>query len=792
MKISMKWLSDFVKIDMPVRAYAEGMTMSGTKAEGYFTEAEKADRVVVGRLERVEKHPEADRLLICTVDTGGAEPVTVVTGAANVKVGDLVPVALNGSTLPDGRRIRGETLRGVYSDGMLCSLSELGLTKSDFPYADENGIFVLREDCAPGQDIRDAIGLNDTVVDFEITSNRPDCLSVIGIARETSAAFGLPLTLPVPRVKGAGGDIRDYLSVRVSDAELCPRYTARAVKNVRIAPSPRWMRERLRACGVRPINNIVDITNYVMLEYGQPMHAFDYACLEGGVIDVRRAREGEVMTTLDGQPRRLSADTLVIADGNKPVAVAGIMGGENSQVKDSTRVVIFESANFSGPSVRLTAKRLGMRTESSARFEKGLDPRNTLPAVERACELVELLGAGEVVDGVIDVEAPAPALRVITLDPDWINRFLDTDIPADTMADILRRLCFGVEGDRVTVPSWRADVEDKADLAEEVARIYGYDRIPSTLMRGQTTRGYFTPAQRFERDVSCILLSAGMSEITTYSFISPRCYDNLCLPADSPLRDSIVIKNPLGEDTSVMRTTALASMLEVLARNYNVRNPAAALFELATVYSKAGGDGKLPDERKQVVLGAYGKKEDYLTLKGRAETLLERLRVPLTDVVRCEDDPSFHPGRAARLISGDTVLGVLGQIHPSVQRNYGVGAPLFCAVLELNALKRCAGRKQPYRPLPKYPAVTRDLAVVCDEDMPVLDLERVIRRQAGTLLESLTLFDVYRGSQLPKGKKSAAYSLVLRAPDRTLSDTEADALIQSILHKLEERGVYLR
>ena len=583
MNLSMKWLSDYVELDVTPRQYADAMSMSGSKVEGYEIEGEEITKVVAGKILSVEPHPDADKLVVCQVEVGAEAPIQIVTGAKNVFPGAVVPVALDGSTLPGGVKIKKGKLRGQVSNGMMCSLSELNLTVHDFPNGIEDGIYLIEDPCQPGDDIHDVLGLNDVAVEFEITSNRPDCLSIIGLARETAATFSKPLKLHTPQVKGAGGDIAEYLSVEVQNPKLCMRYSAKAVKNVKIAPSPRWMRERLRACGVRPINNIVDITNYVMLEYGQPMHAFDLKYVEGGKITVRNAREGEHITTLDDVDRALSPEMLVIADAKKPVAVAGVMGGEFSGIMEDTQTVIFESACFGGASVRRTARKLGLRTESSGRYEKGLDPNNTYGALLRACELVELLGAGEVVDGLIDVNNASAERRQIPLEPAWINRFLGISLTEEEMAHILRRLDFQVEDGVVTVPTFRSDIEHKADVAEEVARLYGYNNIPTTQLSG-AVQAILTSEQKYQRLIHRSLLALGLSEICTYSFISPSYYDRIALPAGSPLRDSLRIKNPLGEDTSVMRTTGVPSMLETLARKYNNRNDQAWLYEIANSF----------------------------------------------------------------------------------------------------------------------------------------------------------------------------------------------------------------
>ena len=725
----------------------------------------------------LEVMPLGDGAFHTCADIGPDGTVCPDTPCSNLHVGDLV--AYNTKT------------------DRYCTLEDLHAQQAEFPHCIPDGIFVLQEEgVKPGDDIKPVIGADDHVVEFEITPNRPDCLSVIGLAREASATFGQPLNLHTPEVKGGGpGVLTDLLDVETPAADLCPRYTARMVRNVKIAPSPKWMRERLRAMGVRPINNIVDITNYVMLEYGQPMHAFDYRYVKGGHIIVRRAEEGEELTTLDGNVRKLTANMLVIADEHRAVGLAGIMGGLNSEIVSDTVDVVFESANFDGTTIRKTALALGMRTEASAKYEKGLDPLNTLPAVNRACELVELLGAGEVVDGVIDILNYVPQPTVLKLEPEKINTLLGTGIPEAEMVRILRSLDFGVEGDQVTVPSWRGDVLRMADLAEEVARFYGYNNIPATLMRGQTTQGGYSPAQELERSLGAVCWACGYDEIITYSFISPTCYDKILWPAGYHARKSFQILNPLGEDTSIMRTTTLPSMLEILARNYNYRNKTVRLYELGRIYLPGGEDG-LANEAKVLTLGAYGEDMDFFTMKGAVEAILRDIRakdVRFEGPAGAPSDASYHPGRCATVWSGSNCIGMFGQIHPLVARNYGVDAELYCAELSFDELALAKGPDPEYVPLPKFPAVTRDIAVVCDEAVTVGALKEGIRRGAQGLLKEVTLFDIYRGKGIPEGKKSVAFNLVLRADDRSLTSEEADADVASILSLLEqELGAVLR
>ncbi len=799
MNLSRKWLSEFVTVEANDKEFAEAMTLSGSKVETTEEQGAEISRVVVGRVAEIKRHENSDHMWVCQVEVGEDAPIQIVTGAQNVKQGDLVPVALHKSTLPGGVKIEKGKLRGEVSNGMLCSFKELGLEQRDFPAAYEDGIWILSDDpeltgLTVGQDIRTAVGLDDHVVEFEITPNRPDCLSVIGLAREAAATFDTELRLHEPVVKGgAQGVLCDLLDVETPDPELCPRYTARMVRNVKIAPSPKWMRERLRAMGVRPINNIVDITNYVMLEYGQPMHAFDYRYVKGGKIIVRRAADGEELTTLDGNVRKLTHNMLVIADDTRAVGLAGIMGGENSEIVDDTVDVVFESANFDGTCIRKAALALGMRTEASAKFEKGLDPLNTLPAVNRACELVEMLGAGEVVDGVIDILNHVPQPTVLTLEPEKINALLGTDVAADEMVRILRKLDFQVDGDQVTVPSWRGDVQRMADLAEEVARFYGYNNIPTTLMRGQTTLGGYSEQEKLERQLGAMCRSLGYDEIITYSFISPTCYDKIRWNQDDPRRQSFKILNPLGEDTSIMRTTTLPSMLEILTRNYNYRNKSARLYEVGRIYLPGGDDG-LAVENKVLSMGAYGEDMDFFTLKGAVEAILKDIRA--TDITfekPCTPNPSYHPGRCADVYVGSRRVGVLGQIHPLVAQNYGVDAELYCAELDFTQLLCSRGPDPEYVPLPKFPSVARDIAVVCDEAVTVGALEACIRKGAKGLLKEVTLFDIYRGKGVAEGKKSVAFSLVLRADDRSLTSEEADADVKSILDTLaSDLGAVLR
>ena len=673
MILSRNWLNEFVDLkDISDKQFNDEMTLSGSKVETIERRSDEIRNVVIGKIVEMVRHENSDHMWVCQIDVGGAEPLQIVTGAQNQKVGDLVVCALHKSTLPGGVKIEKGKLRGVVSNGMCCSYKELGMTEHDWPHSYADGLFILNSDPdimamhpMPGDDINRLIGTDDSIVEFEITPNRPDCLSVIGLAREASATFKRPLKLHTPEPHGCGGSIAELVDIDIEDGDLCPRYTARMVKNVKIAPSPLWMRERLRNSGVRPINNIVDITNYVMLEYGQPMHAFDFSCVEGGHIIVRTAREGETIQTLDGNERKLTPNMLCICDEHKPVCVAGVMGGANSEIVGDTAMVLFESANFNGVSVRRTASALGMRTDASSRYEKGLDMMNTIKAVERACELVEQLGCGEVVDGVMDVVAKEKAPTVVRLEPDRINALLGTDLPEKTMREILASLGFILNGDDIYVPSWRGDVEHYSDIAEEVARFYGYNNIPCTLMRGETTRGGFSEQQRFDRAIGGAVRALGYDEIITYSFISPTYYDKIRMPKDFPLRNSLKILNPLGEDTSIMRTTILPSMLEIVARNFSYRNKSARLYELGKIYLPRE-DG-LADEPKYLSLGAYGDGVDFFSFKGGIETLLHELRITDVRYVACTGNDSYHPGRCAKVYAGETYLGVFGRSTRSLR-----------------------------------------------------------------------------------------------------------------------------
>lgn len=796
MNLSMKWLSDYVTLDTTVKDFCAAMTMSGSKVEVATEEGSEIKNVVVGKLLSVVPHENSDHLVVCQVDVGQEQPIQIVTGAPNVKAGDIVPVALCGAELPNGVKIKKGKLRGVESNGMLCSLGELGLTVHDFPYAIADGIFLIQEDCQIGQDIHEAIGLNDTSVEFEITSNRPDCLSVTGLAREAAATYHVPLNLKKPTFQGIDGNIQDELQVEIQNKEKCPRYAAGIVKNVKIAPSPRWMRERLRASGVRPINNLVDITNYVMLEYGQPMHAFDLRYVKDGKIVVRNAAKGETITTLDGVTRTLSPEMLVIADAEKPIAVAGVMGGEYSGIMEDTNTVVFESAYFEPVQVRRTAKKLGMRTDASARYEKGLDPEGCLRTLERAFELVELLGAGEPVRTHIDLNYNEKQRNRIPFDPEWINKFLGTNISREEMCDTMKMLEIEVDGDTCISPSFRIDLERPADLAEEVARIYGYNNIPSTVIKG-VANASLTPKQKFRRTLENATVAVGCYGILTYSFISPKYFDKIALPADSSLRKTVVISNPLGEDTSVMRTTTLPSMLETLSLNYKNRNAAVALYEIGKEYLPTAPD-KLPEEPDRLTIGMYGDDADFFTLKGMVETILETAGLHDCTYKACGTDAPFdeicalHPGRSAVIYAGETPIGYLGEVHPTVQKNYEIGTRTYVAKLLIDEMQPLAQTEITYQPLPKFPAITRDLSLVCADKVPVGDLQAAMKKAVGNILEQITLFDVYKGEQIAAGMKSVSFSIRMRSHEGTLTDEQADAAMKRVLKALKEHGATLR
>lgn len=789
MKFPISWLNDYVDIkDVSAKDFAHALTMSGSKVEGVENAGDEIKNVVVGKLLEVTKHQNSDHLNICQVDIGDGV-VQIVTGAQNIKTGDYVPVAKHNSYLPGGVHITKGKLRGEPSNGMLCSYEELGLSKEDVPYAADDGILIFPEPIAPGTDIKDVFGLDEDVVEFEITSNRPDCFSVIGLARETAVTFGRPYEIKTPVVKGSGGNVNDIAKVTVKSDD-CLRYAARVIKNVKIAESPKWLKDRLHLSGIRSINNIVDITNYVLLEYGQPMHAFNLEDLEDGEIVVRKAEDNEKITTLDGEERQLDSSMLVICDKHKPVCVAGVMGGENSEVRETSDAILFECATFDGPCVRLAAKKLGLRTEASSRYEKGLDVNNVIPALNRACELVEMLGAGEVVDGTIDVVNCEYKPTKIELRPDKINAFLGTDISRDEMVKILTSLEFKIDGDTITVPSFRPDVLREADVAEEVARIYGYNNIKSTPLRGETTRVIKPANQVVEEIVHNCLVAHGLYETLTFSFIGPKLIEQINTN-DEKLKKAVVIKNPLGEDTSIMRTTLIPSVMSTLALNHARRNDSAKIYELANVYIPVEGE-KLPDEHKNITIGMYGGC-DFYDMKGIVEELLDALKIKDADYVPETENTTFHPGRCANLVKDGKKIGVFGEVHPTVSKNFGMDTRVYICELDLNTLISFYSDSVKYKQLPKYPAVSRDIAMLIDDNINVSKIEKIIKKDAGNILEGYTLFDVYKGSQIPEGKKSVAYSVTFRADDRTLTDDEISAVFDKILAGLKEQlGAELR
>ncbi len=790
MKFPISWLNDYVDISgVSAEEFAHAMTMSGSKVEGVENAGEEIEKVVVGKILKIEKHPDADKLVICSVDVG-SEVLQIVTGAKNVNEGDFVPVALCGSHLPGGIVIKKGKLRGVESFGMLCSIGELNLTLEDAPYAIEDGILIFDREYPLGMDVKEIFGLDEDVVEFEITPNRADCFSVLGIAREAAVTFDKPLKIDTPEVHETDDKIEDYASVEVIDTKDCIRYAARVVKNVKIAPSPKWLADRLKLSGIRSINNIVDITNYVLLEYGQPMHAFDLDNVAGHKIVVRKAKNGEIMTTLDEQERKLDDSMLVICDAEKSVAVAGVMGGLNSEIEDTTKTLLFESACFDGANVRITAKKLGLRTEASSRYEKGLDPENVIGALNRACELVEMLGAGEVVSGIIDVDNSNKKPHILPFRPDYINSFLGTDISKEEMVKILTAFEFKIDGDKITVPTFRADVEGEADIAEEVARIYGYDKIESSPLRGETTQGMKTREQKLVNKIEETAIAQGHYEIMTFSFVSPDIFDKINTN-DESIKNPVVIKNPLGKDCSIMRTTLIPSMMDTVSYNYNQRTPQGKFFEIAKVYLPVEGE-KLPDERKEICLGMYGN-YDFYDLKGSVESILDSLNIKNYEFEAESNNTTFHPGRCANIICRGKKIGVIGEIHPTVAKNYSVGAKSYVAVLDIRELNELANSNIQYKALPKFPAVTRDMALLADDGVTVGEIEKIIKKCSGKILEDVKLFDVYKGEQIESGKKSLAFSIIYRADDRTLTDDEiSDVFDKTVRQLFEKTGAQLR
>ncbi len=805
MDTSLSWIKAYVPdLDVTAQEYTDAMTLSGTKVEGYKALDADLENIIIGQILKIERHPDADKLVVCQVDIGGEAPIQIVTGAPNVEEGQKIPVVLDGGRVagghdgkmtPGGIKIKKGKLRGVESNGMMCSIEELGQTRELFPEAPENGIYIFPEDAAVGESAVKALGLDDVIFEYEITSNRVDCYSVIGIAREAAATFRKTFIPPEVKVKGSGGDVNDYIRVDVKDADLCPRYCARVVKNIKLAPSPKWMQRRLAVNGIRPINNIVDITNYVMEEYGQPMHAYDLDTIAGNQILVRRAEKDEKFVTLDGQERTMDDSVLMICDGEKAIGIAGIMGGENSMITDNVKTMLFEAACFDGVNIRLSAKKVGLRTEASGKFEKGLDPNNAQAAIDRACQLIEELGAGEVVDGMVDVYTGIKEPIRVPFDAGKINTLLGTDITKEQMLSYLHmvELEYDEQTGEVLVPTFRQDVLRLADLAEEVARFYGYDNIPTTLPTGEATTGKLPFKLRLEAVARDIAEFCGFSQGMTYSFESPKVFDKLLLDGEDPLRRAVTISNPLGEDFSIMRTTSLNGMLTSLATNYNRRNKNVRLYELGNIYmAKELPLTELPDERMQFTLGMYGE-GDFYTMKGVVEEFFDKIGLHEKEVYDPKaGKPFLHPGRQANIIYGGKTVGYLGEVHPAVADTYGIGERAYVAVLDMPSIEPFATFDRKYEGIAKYPAVNRDISMVIPKSVLAGQIEEVIENKGGSYLESYQLFDVYEGSQIKKGYKSMAYSIVFRAKDKTLEEADVASAMKRILKGLEALDAELR
>lgn len=805
MNTALSWIKAYVpELSCTDQEYCDAMTLSGTKVEGYERLDKNLEKIVVGQIDKIEKHPDADKLIVCQVNIG-TESVQIVTGAPNVKEGDKVPVVLDGGKVAgghdggpmpeDGIVIKAGKLRGVPSNGMMCSIEELGSSRDMYPEAPEYGIYIFPEDTKVGADAIEVLGLRDTVFEYEITSNRVDCYSVVGVAREAAATFGKEFKAPDVTVKGNGEDVNDYIKVRVDDPDLCTRYCARVVKNIKIAPSPQWMQRRLAASGIRPINNLVDITNYVMEEYGQPMHAFDLDTVAGRQIIVRRAKDGDEFQTLDGQMRKMDSDVLMICDAEKEIGIAGIMGGENSKITDDVKTVLFEAAVFNGPNIRKSAKRIGLRTDASGKFEKGLDERNAETAINRACQLIEELGCGEVVGGMVDVKEPLKPLVELPFEPEKYNALLGTDIPAEDMLKIFEKieLEYHKDTNTVTIPSFRQDLLGRADLAEEVARFYGYDKIPTTLPSGEATTGKLSYKLRIEQKARDIAEYCGFSQGMCYSFESPKVFDKLLIPEDDMLRKTVTISNPLGEDFSVMRTISLNGMLTSLATNYNRRNKDVKLYELGNIYlPKSLPVTELPDERMQFTLGFYGE-GDFFTMKGVIEEFFDCIGMRKAPEYDPDSKKSFlHPGRQANILYEGTVVGYLGEVHPEVCDNYDLGTRAYVAVLDMPSIEGFTTFDRKYVGIARFPAVKRDISMVVPKEILVGQIEAMIRQRSGKILESLELFDVYEGDQIKEGFKSVAYSVTFRAGDRTLEENDITAVMKKILNGLSGMGIELR
>lgn len=805
MNTSLSWIKAYVpELDVTAQEYTDAMTLSGTKVEGYEELDADLDKIVVGQIDKIEKHPDADKLIICQVNVG-AETVQIVTGAPNVKEGDKIPVVLDGGRVAGGHepgqrvaggiKIKKGKLRGVESAGMMCSIEELGSNREMYPEAPEYGIYIFPEDTEVGADAVEVLGLHDVVFEYEITSNRVDCYSVVGIAREAAATFRKEFVPPVVTAVGNDEDVNDFIKVTVEDPDLCPRYTARVVKNIKIGPSPKWMQRRLASVGIRPINNLVDITNYVMEEYGQPMHAYDLDTIAGGQIVVRRAKENETFVTLDGQERKLDESVLMICDGEKSVGIAGIMGGENSMITDDVHTMLFEAACFDGTNIRKSSKKVGLRTDASGKFEKGLDPNNAEAAMNRACQLIEEMGAGEVVGGMVDVYSKKKEPVRVPFDADEINGLLGTDISKEDMLSYFKKidLEYDEASNEVIAPTFRHDLFRMADLAEEVARFYGYDNIPTTLPRGEATTGKLSFKLRVEEIARDIAEFCGFSQGMTYSFESPKVFDRLLIPSDSPLRNTVEIMNPLGEDYSIMRTTSLNGMLTSLATNYNRRNKNVRLYELGNIYlPKALPLTELPEERMQFTLGMYGD-GDFFSMKGVIEEFFEKIGLHKKETYDPNaGKPYLHPGRQANIIYDGVVVGYLGEVHPDVADTYGIGTKAYVAVLDMPEITKRATFDRKYTGIAKFPAVTRDISMVMPKEILVGQVEEVIEKKGGAYLESYALFDLYEGAQIKEGYKSVAYSIVFRAKDKTLEEAEISQAMEKILAGLEELGIELR
>ncbi|MCI9176418.1 MAG: phenylalanine--tRNA ligase subunit beta [Lachnospiraceae bacterium] len=805
MNTSLSWMKAYVpELDVTAQEYMDAMTLSGSKVEGYEKLDADLDKIVIGQIKKIEKHPDADKLVVCQVDVGTGEEIQIVTGAPNVKEGQKVPVVLDGGRVagghdgkktPGGIRIKKGKLRGVPSNGMMCSIEELGSNRDMYPEAPEEGIYIFEDDAVVGESAVKALGLNDVVFEYEITSNRVDCFGVLGLAREAAATFQKEFKPPVVTETGNDEDVNDYVKVTVNDTELCPRYCARVVKNIKIAPSPKWMQRRLASQGIRPINNIVDITNYVMEEYGQPMHAYDLDTIAGHEIIVRRAAKEEKFVTLDGQERIMDDSVLMICDGEKAVGIAGIMGGENSMITDNVQTMLFEAACFDGTNIRLSSKKVGLRTDASGKFEKGLDPNNAIDAINRACQLIEELGAGEVVGGVVDVYGKVKEGRRIPFDPEKINRLLGTDISKETMLGYFKKLDLDYDDAKgeVIAPSWRQDLECLADLAEEAARFYGYDNIPTTLPTGEATTGKLSFKLRVEEVARNIAEYCGFSQGMTYSFESPKVFDKLLLPKDSELRKTVVISNPLGEDFSIMRTISLNGMLTSLSTNYNRRNRNVRLYELGNIYlPKQTPLTELPEERMQFTLGMYGE-GDFYTMKGVMEEFFDKAGLSGKETYDPNaGKPFLHPGRQANVIYDGQILGYLGEVHPQVADNYSIKDRVYVAVLDMPKVVELASFERKYEGIAKFPAVTRDISMVMKKNILVGEVEKVFETKGGQYLESYELFDLYEGAQITAGYKSVAYSLTFRAKDKTLEEADYVPAMDKILKALESMGIELR